>query len=250
MLKNDRTLLLGGALLLSTFAFGCSQTPAPAESTPVAAATPRPLRENVLTAEQQNALTPDAILASLKEGNQRFAKGDLTIRDHTAMVRKAAAGQFPKAVVLSCLDSRIPVEDVFDKGIGDMFIARVAGNIVNPDILGSMEFGTKVAGAKVILVLGHNDCGAVKGAIDDVKLGNLTALLARMRPAVTASASFAGEKTSKNYAYVDAVSEANVLAVIKDIRAKSPILAEMEKSGGLKIVGAYYDLESGEVKFL
>ena len=134
----------------------------------------KPLVQEVLTQEQRDALTPDEVIKSLKEGNERFVNNDLTARDHSAQVRKSATGQFPKAVVLSCLDSRVPVEDVFDGGIGDIFVGRVAGNFVNEDLLGSMEFGCKVAGAKVILVLGHEHCGAVKSAIDDVKLGNIT----------------------------------------------------------------------------
>ena len=127
---------------------------------------------------------------------------DLTARDHSAMVRNASQGQFPKAVILSCLDSRVPVEDVFDKGIGDLFIARVAGNFVNEDILGSMEYGCKVSGAKVVLVLGHKSCGAIKAAIDNVKLGNITAMLTKIKPAVVKSQNFTGEKTSKNDAFV------------------------------------------------
>jgi len=241
------TVVLAAAILC-----GCGTPPNQSETKPVAeaTATPRPLKEKVLTAEEQRLLTPDAIIASLKEGNQRFAAGDVTVRDHTALVRQAAAGQFPKAVILSCLDSRIPVEDVFDKGIGDVFVARVAGNIVNEDILGSMEFGCKVAGAKVIMVLGHKHCGAVKGAIDDVKLGNLTALLARIKPAVRAMPKFEGEASSKNPDYVDAVAQTNVRLTKQEIRDRSPILKEMEAKGELKVVGAYYDLDSGRVQFL
>src|SRR6187431_2832187 len=136
------------------------------------ASIPAPLREKVLTAEEQKALMPDTVIQRLKEGNQRFVNNSITARDHSAMVRNASVGQYPKAVILSCLDSRVPVEDVFDKGIGDLFVARVAGNFVNEDILGSMEYGCKVSGAKLILVLGHESCGAVKAAIDGVKLGN------------------------------------------------------------------------------
>ncbi len=138
---------------------------------------PKPVKETVLTAEQQKALTPDAVLQGLKDGNLRFVNNNVTARDHSSLVRDASFGQYPKAVILSCLDSRIPVEDVFDKGIGDIFVARVAGNIINDDILASMEFGCKVSGAKLIVVLGHSSCGAVKAAIDNVKLGNITTLL-------------------------------------------------------------------------
>lgn len=211
----------------------------------------KPLVETVLTAEQQAKLTPEMVLTSLKEGNDRFINNDLTARDHTEQIRKSATGQFPKAVILSCLDSRIPVEDVFDKGIGDLFVARVAGNFVNEDILGSMEFGCKVAGSKVILVLGHEYCGAVKAAVDDVKLGNITAMLSKIRPVVTQlSQSYTGDKTSKNPEFVHMVCEGNVIKTINDIRKNSPILKEMEVTGKIKIVGAVYDMDTGKVDFL
>src|SRR3954451_20890224 len=169
----------------------------------------KPLREKVLTAEEQKALTPDMVIQSLKEGNERFVNNSITARDHSAMVRNASVGQYPKAVILSCLDSRVPVEDVFDKRIGDLFVARVAGNFVNEDILGSMEFGCKVSGAKLILVLGHESCGAIKAAIDNVKLGNITAMLTKIKPAVTRSQDFSGEKSSKNDAFVEYVAKKN-----------------------------------------
>lgn len=211
---------------------------------------PTPLRERVLTAEEQAALTPDAVIKSLKEGNKRFTTNNVTARDHSAMVRNAVPGQFPKAVILSCLDSRIPVEDVFDKGIGDLFVGRVAGNFANTDLLGSMEFGCKVMGAKVILVLGHESCGAITSTIDDVKLGNITAMLTNIKPAVTASQNFPGEKTSKNKEYVAYVSKNNVINTIKIIRERSPILKEMEDKGQIKIIGAYYNMHTGTITFL
>lgn len=210
----------------------------------------KPLREKVLTAQEQQALTPDMVIQSLKEGNERFVNNNITARDHSAMVRNASAAQYPKAVILSCLDSRVPIEDVFDKGIGDLFVARVAGNFVNEDILGSMEFGCKVSGAKVILVLGHESCGAIKAAIDNVKMGNITAMLTKIKPAVAKSQDFAGEKTSKNDAYIEYVAKNNIINTIATIRSKSPILKEMEDKGEIKIVGAYYDLKTGEVTFL
>ena len=209
----------------------------------------KPLVQEVLTQEQRDALTPDEVIKSLKEGNERFVNNDLTARDHSAQVRKSAIGQFPKAVVLSCLDSRVPVEDVFDKGIGDIFVGRVAGNFVNEDLLGSMEFGCKVAGAKVILVLGHEHCGAVKSAIDDVKLGNITAMLSKIRPAVE-KVTYEGDRTSGNPEFVHQVCESNVKNTIEQIRQNSPILKEMEDSGQIKIVGAVYDMDTGEVTFL
>ncbi len=208
------------------------------------------LREKVLTVAEQSALTPDAVITALKEGNQRFTNNDLTLRDHSSMVRNATEGQFPKAVVLSCLDSRIPVEDVFDRGIGDIFVARVAGNFSNTDILGSLEFGCKVSGAKVILVLGHESCGAVKGAIDNVQLGNITPMLANIKPAIGRVKDFKGEKSSKDADFVEAVAKENVLNTIENIKAKSPILKEMQDKGEIKIIGGYYDLHTGKVEFL
>lgn len=210
---------------------------------------PQGLVQEVLTKEQRDALTPDQVIQTFKEGNERFIKNELTARDHSAQVRKSASGQFPKAVVLSCLDSRVPVEDVFDRGIGDIFVGRVAGNFVNEDLLGSMEFGCKVAGAKVILVLGHEHCGAVKAAIDDVKLGNITAMLSKIRPAVD-KVNYEGDRTSKNAEFVHQVCESNVMHTIEQIRIKSPILKELEDNGQIKIIGGVYDMDSGKVTFL
>jgi carbonic anhydrase len=245
-------------LALALLQFACTEQHAPLkladakilDSIDVRELPEKPLRERVLTREEQAALTPDSIIQSLKAGNKRFVQNDLTLRNHSVMVRNAAAGQFPKAVILSCLDSRIPVEDVFDRGIGDLFVARVAGNFANTDILGSMEFGCKVSGAKVILVLGHEACGAVKGAIDNVQLGNITPMLVNIKPAVARADSFAGEKNSKNDAFVELVALENVRNTIEYIRTHSPILKEMEDNGELKIIGGYYNLHTGEVTFL
>jgi carbonic anhydrase len=209
-----------------------------------------PLIEKVLTKEERDQLTPDSVLQMLQQGNARFVNDNLTARVHSALVREAALGQYSKAVILSCLDSRIPVEDVFDKGIGDLFIARIAGNIVNEDILGSMEFGCKAMGSKLIVVLGHTDCGAIKGAIDNVQLGNLTALLAKIKPAVDSSKHFAGEKTAKNKAYVNVVTQENVENAMGTIRERSNILRDMEENGEIKIFGAVYDMASGKVIFM
>lgn len=209
-----------------------------------------PLVEKVLSREEQAALTPDSVLQMLKDGNMRFMNDNLTARLHSAQVRIAASGQFPKAVILSCLDSRIPVEDVFDKGIGDLFVARVAGNIVNEDILGSMEYGCKVSGAKLVVVMGHSECGAVKSAVDNVQLGNITALLKKIQPAVDSTAWTGGKKSSKNKEYVDLVCKKNVELTIKNIRNRSVILKDMEKNGEIKIVGAVYDVATGKVTFL
>lgn len=212
--------------------------------------TPPALDSHVMTAEEQASLTPDEVLRQFKEGNQRFHSGNITRRDHSEQVRKSAPGQFPKAMVLSCLDSRVPVEDVFDQGIGDVFVGRVAGNFVNTDLLGSMEFACKVAGAKLILVLGHQHCGAIKGAIDDVQLGNITAMLANLKPAVAMSRDFPGEQVSSNPAFMKRVNENNIRHTLKTIREKSPILKEMEDKGEIKIVGAFYRLTDGTLEFV
>jgi carbonic anhydrase len=209
-----------------------------------------PLIERVLSEEEQRKLTPDEVLRSLKEGNKRFASGTLTVRDHSKQIRAALNGQYPKAIILSCIDSRVPVEDVFDKGIGDLFVARVAGNVVNEDILGSMEFSCKVSGAKLVLVIGHEYCGAIKGAIDNVRLGNLTLLLDKIAPAIrSCEHSYSGAKTSKNEEFVDLVIQENVKVSVEVIRRRSQILREMEERGEIKIVGAYYDMSNGVVTF-
>lgn len=206
---------------------------------------------HVLTKTEQDALTPEMVLQEFKEGNERFNSGTITKREHSEEIRKiATGGQYPKAMVLSCVDSRVPVEDVFDQGIGDVFVGRVAGNFVNTDLLGSMEFACKVAGAKLIIVMGHQHCGAVKGAIDDVHLGNITAMLENIKPAVTMSQSFKGEKSSKNEAFVKTVNKNNIRNTIAQIRTQSEILREMETKGEIKIIGAYYSLLTGKIEFV
>jgi len=208
------------------------------------------LVENVLTKEEQDRLTPDAVIQLLREGNQRFVHGTITLRNHREQVRKAMSGQYPKAIILSCIDSRVPVEDVFDRGIGDLFVARVAGNFVNEDILGSMEFACHVAGSKLVVVLGHEHCGAIKSAIDQVELGNITNMLAKIRPALEASAAYPGEQSSENAAFVHQVTEQNVRLTIKKIRRESPILLNMEQEGKIRIIGGLYSMDTGEVNFL
>lgn len=202
------------------------------------------------TREEQISLTPDAVLADLLSGNARYVAGALTERDIRAEVAVSASGQYPKAVILSCLDSRVPVEQVFDQGIGDLFVARIAGNVENEDVLGSMEFATKAAGAKLVMVLGHGSCGAVMGACDGVELGNLTGLLGKIRPAVEATLGVEGERNSKNAAFVAKVVETNVRHTVADIRAGSTILAELESAGEIRIVGAVYSMTSGKVEIL
>lgn len=208
------------------------------------------ISSDILTAEEQAKLTPLEVLERLKRGNKAFVEDNLTIRNTTERVRKASLGQYPKAVVLSCLDSRVPVEDVFHSGIGNLFVARVAGNVVNEDILGSLEYACKVSGAKLVLVLGHEYCGAIKSAISDVKLGNITTLLDKIQPAVKqASLNFEGEKIASNEAFVEAVCDANVLLDIDQIRQKSSILKEMEQKGEILIVGGVYNMKTGQVEF-
>lgn len=208
------------------------------------------ISSDILTAEQQAKLTPLEVLERLKSGNKAFIEDNLTIRNTTERVRKASLGQYPKAVVLSCLDSRVPVEDVFHSGIGNLFVARVAGNVVNDDILGSLEYACKVSGAKLVLVLGHEYCGAIKSAISDVKLGNITTLLDKIQPAVKeASLNFKGEKIASNEAFVEAVCDANVKLDMDQIRKRSSILKEMEQKGEILLVGGVYNMKTGEVVF-
>lgn len=205
---------------------------------------------SVLTAEQQAQLTPDMVIDYLKKGNADYVNSRLVVRNSSSKTRDASMGQFPGAVVLSCLDSRVPVEDVFRRGIGDVFVARVAGNIVNDDILGSMEYGCKVSGAKLIMVLGHEHCGAIQSAVEDVKLGNITTLLAKIRPAVEAVPGFDGARNSSNPEFLEAVCVKNVQLTIETIRKDSPVLKEMEDNGEIKIIGGVYDMKTGKVAFL
>jgi carbonic anhydrase len=250
MKTSDFSFLIVGLALVS---FSCSQTPEESENTSQQISQPeqpQPLVEKVLTADEQAALTPEEVINLLRDGNERFLNNELTMRDHSEQVRQSTYAQYPKAIVLSCVDSRVPVEDVFDRGIGDVFVARVAGNFVNEDILGSMEFACKVSGSKLILVLGHEHCGAVKATIDDVKLGNITAMLENIKPAVELASDYQGEKTSQNTEFVHMVCENNVRNTISEIRNNSPILAEMEENGEIQIIGGIYDMDNGKVTFL
>ena len=201
-----------------------------------------------LTKEQRAAMTPAQILAAMKEGNEQFRKGYKKARNYLAEAKASAAGQYPAAVILSCIDSRAPAEVIMNLGIADTFNARVAGNIANDDMLGSMEFACKVAGAKVVLVMGHTACGAIKGAIDNVELGNLTGLLAKIKPAVAAT-KYEGDRSAKNYAFVDLVAKKNVELTIGQIREKSSVLRELERAGTITISGAMYNLETAGITF-
>lgn len=202
-------------------------------------------------AEEQKALTPDGVLKDLMDGNARYVKGEVTDfgEQLDERIELGQQGQFPKAYILSCVDSRVPVETIFDQSIGDIFVGRVAGNIGNSDQMGSMEFAAKVAGVKAIVVLGHEACGAVKGACDGVEMGNLTGLLAQIQPAVKAVDGHE-DRSSKNAAFVKDVTKENVEHAVERIRKESPVLAELEKEGKLKIVGAYYSLQDGRVTML
>lgn len=194
-------------------------------------------------------MTPELALAELKDGNARFVSGHPLARNPQADVKATAHGQYPIAVVLSCIDSRQPIEMVLDQGIGDIFSARIAGNVLNDDILGSMEFACKVSGAKLIAVIGHSNCGAIKGAVDDAQLGHLTGLLAKIKPAIDAVPDDGTPRTSKNHEFVDKVAEANVRLVMQEIRDRSPVLREMIDNGQVGLVGGMYDLSTGEVHF-
>ena len=207
-------------------------------------------RENVLTSAEQKTLTPSGVMKDLEEGNKRYAQNHLTENDYIGMLHSSAKGQYPEAFILSCIDSRVPVEEVFDKAIGDLFVGRVAGNFVDEDILGSMEYGCKVSGAKLIVVLGHESCGAIKAAIEHEKLGNITQMLTKIKPALVMSKDFPGEQTVENHAFVEYVAKNNIKNTIKTILNKSPVLKEMVDKDELKLVGAYYSFETGEISFL
>ena len=201
------------------------------------------------TKESQKAMTPQRALQLLKDGNQRFVSGGMVNRDLRAQITATAEGQYPFATILSCQDSRTSNDLLFDLNKGDAFSIRIAGNVVNEDILGGMEFGAKAAGAKLIAVIGHSKCGAVIGACDHVKMGNLTGLLDKIKPAINEVPTSIAPRDSKNPQFVDAVTEANVRYQMKQIRDKSPILKEMIDKGEVALVGGVYDVSTGEVKF-
>lgn len=203
------------------------------------------------TQETQADISPQLAIDLLKEGNIRFTSNNPVERNLLGQVEDTSGGQYPFATVLHCVDSRVSAELIFDQGIGDVFSIRIAGNFVNEDILGSMEFTCKLAGTKAIVVLGHTACGAVKGACDDAKLGNLTTLLSKLKPAVEATEGYTdGEgRTSKNSDFVNTVAKNNVHITMENIRSQSPVLKEMEDNGEIKIIGAMYDIKNGAVSF-
>jgi carbonic anhydrase len=201
-----------------------------------------------LSKEERDGMTPDAVIERFRQGNLRFRENRPLKHDYLAQKRKSISGQYPAAVILSCIDSRAPAEIVLDAGIGETFNSRVAGNISNRDMLGSMEFACAVAGAKVVLVMGHTRCGAVRGAIDNAELGNLTALLDQIKPAIEKTR-YNGERKGSNYDFVDAVAHKNVELTIENIRKNSPVLKQLEDQKKIKIVGGMYHLAGGRVDF-
>jgi carbonic anhydrase len=208
-----------------------------------------PAYADALTKEQREKMAPDQIIQAMKNGNKRFRSGERKDRNYLREQKASASGQYPAAALLTCIDSRAPAEVIMDLGIGDIFNCRVAGNVENADILGSLEFACKLARAKVVLVMGHTACGAIKGAIDNAELGNLTGLLGKIKPAVEAT-KYTNERSAKNYDFVNAVAQKNVEMTVANIRKGSPVLAELESKGSIKIAGAMYNLETGAVEFL
>ncbi len=245
---NKNTLLLIGSILFLTIV-SCNQSatePKPAtdlKTDSVVAVT------EVMTKQSQADMTPEQILDDLLKGNERYVAGEIITRDLPKQISSTTDGQFPKAVVLACIDSRVPVEYIFDQGVGDIFVVRVAGNIEDEALLGSMEYGLGVAGSKLLMVLGHQNCGAVKSAIKKVDVGsqNVTSLLNRIEPAIVKTE---GERDYKNKEYFEKVVKNNVLLTIENIRAKSHIISDLEKEGKIKVVGAYYSVANGQVTIL
>jgi carbonic anhydrase len=202
-----------------------------------------------LTKEMQNAISPKKALELLKEGNHRFINNLKVNRNLLQQANETSDGQHPFAVILSCIDSRTSAELIFDQGLGDIFSIRIAGNVVNEDILGSMEFGCKVSGAKIIVVLGHTQCGAVKGACDNVEMGNLTGIINKIKPAVEQEVTTIANRTASNLSFVEKVAELNVHHSVQTILEKSPMIAEMVNNGDIAIVGGVHDIKTGEVAF-
>ena len=203
-----------------------------------------------MSEESQRNMTPEQALSALKSGNERFVNGKMLQRNLMAQVRATASGQYPFAVVLGCVDSRVPPELVFDQGIGDIFSARIAGNFADTDIIGSIEFATKLAGAKLVVVLGHTECGAIKGACDNVQLGNLTQVLSNISPAVYAVKDILDNRTSKNEAFVRKVTYENVRLTVQALTERSAVLKDLVVGNRLKLVGAIHDVATGRVSFL
>jgi len=240
-MQSTRTQSIVAAVITAFALGGCSAS----------APTAEPERRDLAALKaEQAALTPAQVLESLRRGNERFVSGNLAPRDVLYDRRITAAGQYPHAIILSCIDSRAPAEIIFDARLGELFNARIAGNVADADLVGSMEYACAESGAKLVLVMGHTSCGAIKGACDHVELGNLTGLLQKIEPAVESVQDVPGERNSKNKAFVEAVAEANVRLTVKRIRELSPILRDMESAGRIQIAGCIYDLGSGRVRFM
>ena len=208
------------------------------------------MRKDILTTDTQAQLTPELVLENLKKGNANYTSDSLTVTDNSSLRTACVSGQAPQAIVLSCIDSRVVVEEVFDQALGDVFVARVAGNFANTDIVASMEYACKVAGSKLIVVLGHEGCGAVKAACDGVELGNITALLSNIQPAVNSvKSTIEGPYDSGNTTFVNAAIAENVQHTIAEIRNMSPILSALEAEGSIAIKGGVYQLASGAVEW-
>ncbi|MFZ6707720.1 carbonic anhydrase family protein [Undibacterium sp. TC9W] len=240
--KASKSLSFLAALTTALLVTACASQSPTASQPPISVA---------MTQSMQSKISPDSAIAMLKEGNQRFVSGNMLKRDLPGQVKTSGRdGQFPFASIVSCIDSRSEPALVFDQGIGDLFTARVAGNVVNEDILGSLEYAAKVAGSKTIVILGHSHCGAVKGACDNANLGNLTQLVAKIMPAVKATPDTHGsDRTSANHHFVDAVAEMNVKMTVKAVTEKSVVLKEMADKGQIKIIGAMLDVETGKIEF-
>ena len=235
------------AITVTLSSFACAPEQAPAPVAPVEAARDT----SVLDAAAQRAVTPQQALEALEEGNRRFVEDRLTPRDYLAQAAATAGGQYPTTTFLGCLDSRVPPEIIFDQGIGDAFVGRVAGNVEDVNLLGSLEFATEAAGSKVIVVLGHTECGAIKGAADQVELGNLTQLLNEFEaPLARAAAATEGDANSSNKAFINLAIEENVRQTIADILDRSAVISARVASGELLLVGAVYDLSTGRVNWL
>jgi carbonic anhydrase len=201
------------------------------------------------TKDTQESLTPELALEILKEGNERFVNNIKAHRDLLQQANDTSSGQFPFAAILSCIDSRTSAELIFDQGLGDIFSIRIAGNILNDDILGSMEFACKIAGSKLIVVLGHTKCGAIEGACNNIELGHITTLLHKIKPAIAIETETKSERNAGNKTFVENVTRNNVTIIVHQVKEQSPLLREMEQSGKIKIIGGLYDLDTGKVRF-
>mgnify|MGYP000162147596 CR=1 FL=1 len=241
----NKTLLAAVPLLAIILLAACNQ---PAQETTEQEQSEE-MTSTVMTATDQGAMTPQAVLDDLMAGNQRYMQNDLTARDLPAQVAATTDGQYPKAIILSCVDSRVPVEMVFDQGVGDVFVARVAGNIEDEDLLGSIEYAVGVAGSKLVMVLGHESCGAVKSAVDQLDVGseNVDHLLAQIEPAIEKTE---GERDAANKEYLTGVIKNNVELTIEDIRSRSAIVRQLEEEGKIMLAGGYYNLHDGSVTLL